>query len=215
MLVVSSGPRPVGVPNVVGAEVAYAARRIRDEGLRVTIDRVRSSEAAGTVLAESPDAGYRGPRGTVVHLSVAKPAPAREPRVAVLAVPRVVGLRVADAEARLDARGLSWRVTQQDSDRPKGEVVSQTPDSGARVRKGARVTLGVSSGPAPVPVPDVTGLDEASARSELDDAGFSVSVVDQPTTDPTQDGLVVDESPAGGSQAKRGATVTITVARYG
>jgi beta-lactam-binding protein with PASTA domain len=40
-------------------------------------------------------------------------------------------------------------------------------------------------------------------------------VTDQSTDDPTQDGLVVGQSPRGGSTARDGAVVTITVARMG
>jgi serine/threonine-protein kinase len=62
-------------------------------------------------------------------------------------------------------------------------------------------------------VPDVTGLDEAAARGELERAGFEVRVVDETTADPAQDGLVVRQSPDGGASADDGATVTIVVGR--
>ena len=212
VIVVSSGPRPVVVPNVVGAEARFAARRLRDEGLRVAIERVRANDAAGTVVSESPGAGSRVPRGATVRLLVAKRAP-RAP-VPTLALPDVVGLQVGQARARLGTLGLRVRVIQTRSDRPQGEVVSQSPDAGTRVRKGDRVEVGVSSGPALVTVPDVTGLDEDSARVQLEQAGFAVSVVNAATSDPSQDGIVTDESPVSGGQARQGATVTITVARY-
>jgi beta-lactam-binding protein with PASTA domain len=40
-----------------------------------------------------------------------------------------------------------------------------------------------------------------------------VQVVDQPTSDVTEDGLVVAQDPPGGTQADEGSVVTITVAR--
>ena len=64
--------------------------------------------------------------------------------------------------------------------------------------------LTVSTGPATVEVPDVTGLDEAAARSELERAGFAVRVTDEPTTDPAQDGVVIGQTPTGGSGAQDG-----------
>ena len=39
-------------------------------------------------------------------------------------------------------------------------------------------------------------------------------VLGQPTSDPTQDTIVLNQTPTGGSQAKPGSTVTITVAHY-
>jgi serine/threonine-protein kinase len=94
-------------------------------------------------------------------------------------------------------------------------VLEQDPAPGSKVEKGVAVTLTVSSGPSEVVVPDVTGLDAASARAQLADAGFDVIAVDQPTSDPDEDGVVVDQSPESGSSATHGSTVTITVARVG
>jgi len=77
------------------------------------------------------------------------------------------------------------------------------------------VTLTVSTGPQKLDVPDVTGLDEDSARQQLEAAGFQVQVNDEPTTDPGQDGLVLRQSPAGASAATKGSIVTLVVGRLG
>jgi beta-lactam-binding protein with PASTA domain len=97
----------------------------------------------------------------------------------------------------------------------RGTVLEQDPAPGPKVEKGVAVTLTVSSGPSELVVPDVTGLDAASARAQLADAAFEVTVLDQPTSDPDQDGVVVDQSPESGSSATTGSTVTITVAHVG
>jgi eukaryotic-like serine/threonine-protein kinase len=83
------------------------------------------------------------------------------------------------------------------------------------VREHGRVTLTVSTGPQKIDIPDVTGLDEDSARQQLEGAGFQVQVNDEPTTDPAQDGLVLSTSPAAASAAPKGSVVTIVVARVG
>jgi len=211
-LLVSSGPHPASVPDVVGAEARFAARRLRDAGLRVQVVHVPANDGAGTVVSESPAAGARMSRGGMVRLTVAKPAP--KPPVTTLAVPRLVGLGVGSARSLLERMGLRVAIVQAQSDRPRGEVIRQSPGAGARVRKRGDVELVVSRGPILLTVPEVTGFDEDTARTELEQAGFTVSVVDDPTSDPSQDGIVSDESPASGSQAKQGATITITVERY-
>ena len=38
--------------------------------------------------------------------------------------------------------------------------------------------------------------------------------VDQPTTDESQDGVVVDEQPKGGTKAPDGSDVTVSIGRY-
>jgi len=58
------------------------------------------------------------------------------------------------------------------------------------------------------------GQDEATATTTLQNAGFVVEVIDQPTTDQTQDGIVLDEQPVGGSRAPRGSVITIYVGRF-
>ena len=73
--------------------------------------------------------------------------------------------------------------------------------------------LYVSKGPSTSTVPDVTSQDEASARATLEQSGFVVNVQNQDVTDPSQDGIVLDEIPAGNTQAKPGSTVTIVVGR--
>jgi serine/threonine-protein kinase len=60
----------------------------------------------------------------------------------------------------------------------------------------------------------VTGEDEATATVDLQNAGFTVDSVDSATSDPSEDGVVLDESPSGGSHAADGSSVTITVGRY-
>ncbi|HET6986704.1 MAG TPA: PASTA domain-containing protein [Kribbella sp.] len=74
----------------------------------------------------------------------------------VVSVPRVVGLKVADADAKLSALGLVLRVTSGAGD----VVVSQSPTAGARVGVGHAVRITVELAvvpPQPVPVPNPVG----------------------------------------------------------
>ena len=93
----------------------------------------------------------------------------------------------------------------------KGEVVDQSPSSQAP--RGSTITLSVSKGPPMSTVPDVTAQDEGSAQSTLEQAGFVAQVQRQDVNDPGLDGIVLSQSPTGGSKATQGSTVTITVGR--
>jgi serine/threonine-protein kinase len=150
-------------------------------------------------------------------LDVAEPADEPPPTTtepATVRVPSVVGLRAAAARERLRALGLRPTQRPVQSSRPAGEVVRQSPGAGAELREGGIVTLGVSTGPATIAVPEVVGLSESAAIRDLESAGFVVSVVDEPTVEPTEDGFVLRQNPAGGTNRRKGATVTITVARF-
>ena len=75
----------------------------------------------------------------------------------------------------------------------------------------AVVTLTVA---APVTVPDVTGLTQLTARTQLSNGGFKVNVKNVDTTDKSENFVVQSQTPEGGTKVGKGATVTITVAMY-
>jgi beta-lactam-binding protein with PASTA domain len=202
----------VTVPDVLGLKASTASRQLRAARLVPRIRLVTSARNGGTVVDQQPAAGQEvATRSTVIVEVTKKPSkPAPPVRVT---VPSLVGLDAAAAKDRLRALGLHWSVATEESDRERGTVVAQSPSARSGIEKGGTVALTVSSGPAAVAVPDVTGLDEADARARLENAGFLVDVVDQPAGDPSQAGVVVDQNPAGGASAEKSSTVTITVAR--
>jgi serine/threonine-protein kinase len=75
------------------------------------------------------------------------------------------------------------------------------------VAKGSSVDIVVSSGPAEVDVPNVTGQQAQAATATLFNEGFNV-VVQQVAGRPP--GIVFDQNPSGG-KLPRGGTVTIFV----
>src|SRR5437763_6017153 len=134
-------------------------------------------------------------------------------------VPNVIDLRVELAKTKLTEHGFVPKVKPSTSDTvPKGVVFDQKPLAGSKLAKnspvqitGSTVTLSVSKGPKQSTVPDVTSEDEASAKSDLQSAGFKVVVQRQTVTDPGLDGIVLSQSPHGGMKADQGSTVTIVV----
>jgi serine/threonine-protein kinase len=126
------------------------------------------------------------------------------------AVPLVNNEPVATAQAQIRAAHLrSTVVDQASSSVNKGLVISSNPPQGNTVAANTLVTLYVSTGAAPVAVPNVVGQQENQAQSTLQAKGFQVSVKsDATSTQPT--GTVVAQSPSGGTAAP-GSTVTITV----
>jgi beta-lactam-binding protein with PASTA domain len=57
----------------------------------------------------------------------------------------------------------------------------------------------------------VVGKSEAQAAGELGQAGFKPKSTSRSVSKSEEAGIVLQQSPAGGRKAKRGATVTITV----
>jgi beta-lactam-binding protein with PASTA domain len=219
-LTVSRGAQPVAVPNVVGQTQADATSALEAAGLKAGVRTVPSSGPQGTVAAQSPQAGQRRPKGATVQINVSggradvttttgdtpgSPVPAK------VQIPDVVGMTLADVRASLAKAGLKTDPMEVASTQPKSTVVAQYPAAGAPAKHGGSVRVNVSQGPGTKAVPDVTGDDEATATTKLENAGFTVKIVRRDTTDASEDGTVLDETPAGGTDAKLGAKVTLTI----
>jgi serine/threonine protein kinase len=205
-IVVSLGPPKVSVPTLVGRSRDDAIAALSERGLERKVVDVYSKEDAGTVVAQFPLPGRRVSKGSSVRINVSR---GLQP----VGIPTVVGQTFESASSQLQGAGFAVARQDVDSEQPKGIVVRQSPAGGAAASRGSTVTLSVSKGPKESAVPDVTSQDEDAARSALESAGFDVVVQDEETTDPTQDGIVLNQEPAGGTRAAPGTTVTIFVGR--
>jgi serine/threonine-protein kinase len=230
-LIVSSGAKPVVVPQVVGQSQGSAVNAVTGVGLKPVLQNVGSAKPAGTVVAQKPKAGSEVDKGSKVTLNISTgTGPATTTTVATattpgattttaanVRAPRVVGLAETPALRRLNVLGLLPTVVFQRSDQPAGRVLSQSPAAGSSLRRGSRVRMVVSTGPNPQPatsVPDVTGQDQATAADNLRSAGFRVLVLNRPTTNQGQDGVVVEQQPHAGSNTPAGSLVAILIGRF-
>ncbi|MDQ3953143.1 MAG: PASTA domain-containing protein [Actinomycetota bacterium] len=127
-------------------------------------------------------------------------------------VPEVEGMKEAAALEELEAAGLEAELVRQHNTRvAAGTVVETDPGAGDRIREGSQVKVVVSSGPRPVPIPNVVGLDAATARHELGGMGLSVEEVVEETTE-VEPGLVVSTRPAANLLVPPGTAVEMVVA---
>jgi eukaryotic-like serine/threonine-protein kinase len=222
---VSSGP--TRVPNVVGQKRAAAVSVLKAAGLSPKVFVVPGIQPKNTVVAQRPHAGTSVPRGTDVRVNVSSgkapaggapppPPPQPPPPPASKSVPDVTGTGQQGAQRQLNALGFKSLVRYVPSDQPQGTIVSQSPSGGNSVKVGTRVTLNASLGPNPgagQAVPKVIGLDPATARSRLENAGFSVQQLTQKTSVSSLGGKIVDVQPGRGFHAPAGSVVTIYVGR--
>jgi beta-lactam-binding protein with PASTA domain len=234
-LSVSSGAKPVVVPQVVGQTQGSAVNALTAVGLKPALHNVPSAKPAGVVVAQKPAAGKEVDKGAKIDLNVSTGTGPSTTTVATttttattatvpttttaagLRVPRVVGLFQTPALRRLNVRGLRPIVVYKRSSRAVNRVLSQSPAAGSTLRPGSRVRVVVSAGPNPQPattVPNVLGQDQATAANNLRAAGFRVVVLNRPTKDQGKDGLVIDEQPRAGSSIPAGSQVTIFIGRF-
>ena len=204
-ITVSTGKPKVNVPSLIGKTRDDAVSTLVNAGLKADpVVLVPSNKPEGTVTGQDPAAGQTIVQGSRVRINVSSGP-------AAINVPSVTGLPFDQASAALQNEGFAVKRTNVESDQPADTVVNQSPSGTAP--QGATITLSVSKGPKTSSVPDVTSQDEQSARDTLTSSGFKVQVQRQDVTDPGLEGIVLDQSPTGGTQSKKGTVVTITVGR--
>ncbi|HEX9891043.1 MAG TPA: PASTA domain-containing protein, partial [Actinomycetota bacterium] len=129
-------------------------------------------------------------------------------------VPTVVGMPVDAAVSLLVEKGYTTSSEEEyHAGYPQGTVIRQYPVGGIAAPSGTRVHLVVSTQAKPyVVVPKVKGLAQAQARAKLEAAGFAVAILTASSMKAGYGpGIVVSQSPKGGSERPEGSTVTITV----
>jgi eukaryotic-like serine/threonine-protein kinase len=197
----------VKLPSLAGQSQQDAVTTIEGFGLPTPkIQSVDSPlEAAGLVVSTAPAGGQTIPGDKVVTVKVAS---------GFVVVPDVTGQGYADAAHALRRQKLVPSETQAASTTvPQGQVISTSIVAGTRVNQGTQISVQVSTGPAPVPVPDETGQNADAARAALKQAGFKVITQKMVVCDPAQDKIVQSQSPAGGN-APAGSTITIVVGQF-
>ena len=112
------------------------------------------------------------------------------------AVPDVTKMDLTNARNTLIAAGLVLgSQTEANDAAPAGQVISQDPAPGTSLPAGSAVNVVVSKGPATAAVPGVVNQSRGNAEAALSNAGFTANTVEQSTSDPAQDGIVISQSP--------------------
>ena len=91
---------------------------------------------------------------------------------------------------------------------PAGDVISQTPDSGAPVAVGSNISIIVSQGSSSVYIPNLYSLSQRAATVALENLQLHVKVK---KIGSKKVKTVTNISPKVGTKVKRGSTVTITL----
>jgi len=135
-----------------------------------------------------------------------------EQEVPRLAVPTVIDLTQAQAEAKLRSVGFRPVAELATNQAAKGKVFDQTPPAGEQFPRNTVVTITVSSGPGQAEVPNVRGFTQASATAALKGTGLTVGDV-QTVNDPSLDkGKVIETVPPAGETVAAGSAVVLKVA---
>ena len=195
----------VTVPDVTTKSQTDATNALQTAGFKVSVKNVANDTIpANQVFEQTPKGNTNADKGSTVEITVSS-------GIGDATVPDVVGRTQAAAESLLKTNNFIPEVKEAASDTvAKGTVISQSPSANAKATKNSVVTITVSTGAADVSIPNVVGLNEASASNQLGQAGFTVTRKSQSNaTVPA--GNVISTNPPAGTKAAKGSSVEILV----
>jgi beta-lactam-binding protein with PASTA domain/tRNA A-37 threonylcarbamoyl transferase component Bud32 len=170
-LFVSSGPTDVTVPDLAGLTLQEARGQLGDQGLEVgKVDKVDDPNVEeGKVIDSDPPAGASVAPGTKIGVRVG---------TGKVKVPNVVGTSQSEAQSAIAAANLKVETKYTPTDDvPEGQVVSQSPRSGA-ADIGSTVKITVAQKPAPTLTPTTVAPSPTPTPSPT----ASASATPKPTT---------------------------------
>ncbi|MFN8520793.1 MAG: PASTA domain-containing protein [Chloroflexota bacterium] len=205
--------------------------------------RTSASVARGDVISTNPRAGVVVQPGSTIDYVVSRgPAASPEPTPRPTATPSVVtvpvlrGMSEADALTELGSVGLRAgdRTRAYSASIDAGDVIRTDPAAGVQVSRGTHVDYVVSRGPEPTPtptprpttrpsptptavprvtVPDLRGLSEADALTELGSVGLRAGERTRAYHSSIAAGDVISTDPAAGERVREGTAVDYRVSR--
>ena len=199
-------PPSVDVPRVTGLPFGQAEAGLKAMGFKVArTDDEAPQQAPDLVLGQDPEEGRKLEKGGLITLRVSSLN---------IRVPAVTGQTRDNATRILAQSNLVPKFVEQDSDQPPGTALGTYPVVGALVAKlpgggSPEVAVAIAHEPA-IPVPDVSGQDQAAAQAALVAAGFQVTPAPTASSD-VPVGKVIGTDPAAGTPLPRNSAVTLLV----
>ena len=203
-LVISKGPERYNIPNLANLTPDAATSKLSQYPLSIqpNIEEFNAVIPKGYVIGSDPIAGTQVKRDTAVTLHISK-------GIEQVALASYIGKSGDQALNEIEGAGFQVNSTYAFSETVlAGEVISQTPNGGGSINKGAKVSLVISKGTQFAYIPNLYSIPEAQAVQTLKDLGLKVSVKKIGAKSIKK---VTNISPKVGTKVKKGSLVTITV----
>jgi serine/threonine-protein kinase len=199
----------VQVPTIVGLTQSDAQATLTTAGLTLAISEQQFSESAptDTVISSDPAPGGEVAEGGTVDAVISK-GPER------YSVPDVTGMTPDAAVTEITAAKLVAGAQTQvfDDTVAVGSVAGTDPKIGTSVKPGTSVSILISKGPKPVPVPDIDGKKSAVAQAALTEIGL-IPVITEKYSEKVPEGQVIKVTPKPGTVVNSGTEVELVVSK--
>ncbi|MEY9952104.1 Stk1 family PASTA domain-containing Ser/Thr kinase [Leifsonia sp. EB34] len=127
-------------------------------------------------------------------------------------VPNLSGQTLDKATKQLEDLKLKWtQSTEPSSTYGSGQVIRTDPAAGIVVATGDTINVFVSTGKKAVTVPDLTNMTQDAAKQALTTAGLTLGPVTTQNSATVPANVVIQTSPAAGSNAHEGDAIGLTV----
>jgi serine/threonine-protein kinase len=198
----SAGEALRPVPDLAGVAQEQATAQLQALGLQVDAQPAYDEQIGAGAVIRVEQRGQQVEKGSTVTLVVSQgPAPRQ--------IPDLAGQAPDAAKAALQAKGLVPADGQDYSETvDKGKVIGTDPPAGQSVARDSTVTVVVSLGRRPIPVPDdLVGKSPTDAADELEALGLVVR------TDGAPNKPVIATDPGPGKVLYRGDQIIIITQR--
>ena len=130
-----------------------------------------------------------------------------------VAIPKLVGMTVSEAEHAVGAVGLEITIERQfySPEIPEARIMTQMPPAGTKVRRGWMVRVAQSLGPQRVAIPDVTGQSERVAEMSIRRRSLDLASIAQVNLPDTTADLVISQNPPANASGVAAPKISLLV----
>jgi len=201
--------KKVKMISLLGKELDEARSELKEIGLELRRLGTKASDEyeEGLIAEQDIEEGKSVAEGTVIQVTVSS-GPADFEMI------KVTGNPAGTARDMLSAHGLEVNPESkyEFNELPEGTVIRQSPEAGARVKKGDVVTLTISKGIEQVQVPDLRKCTEAEAAQRLLDNNLERgNNIDSAYDDTIPEGCIISQTPQAGSSVNAHSKVDYVV----
>lgn len=196
--------------NVVGLKEEEAIEKLENKNIQYEIER-KSSDAFdnGVVMRQSVNDGEEINEDTIVKLVISS---GKEE----IQVPDVVGKTAEEAKEILEDAGFRVEEDEEyDEEIEEDEIISQSPEAMEKVEEGSTVKIVISKGEEikVAVVPKLKKKTISQAEKALTKVNLKLGNVSQEYSDSVEEGHIISQSIAAGTEVKEETEVDITISK--
>ena len=203
----------IEIPSFAALDVSQALAVANDLFEYEIVYQSNPEHKGGAVIAQKPAAGvirrlYKGDGRIKITLSVNEESD-------YITLPRLSGKPLRDTALALRQAGIEIRlVKEHSSEFASGSIISASPSSGSRLKKGDVITLTVSLGKEAtlVTVPSLLGKSESEALYILERLGLKTDSISYESSNGAL-GTVISQSIPEGTRVLEGCRVSLGVSK--